>query len=493
VTHISDDIVATTPAPPSAAPGLSFHNGRFHERPSGREISSMDDVRLNVLVVDDEPALREVLSLRIADWGHDVRAVEDVAAAEREIDRSRPDIVLCDLVLPGGSGMELLKRIKRHDEKLPVVMMTAHGNIDGAVEAMKAGAADFLTKPLDHNALFALLTVLAEEHRASRVRRTLNERLDGQRSGGLVGQSRVMRAFSRTIESLAQSDASAILTGESGTGKEVAARTVHALSARADKPFVAINAAAIPEGLVESEVFGHEQGAFTGATRSRPGVFELANGGTLFLDEIAEMPIALQPKLLRVLEDGQARRLGGSRDVKFDVRVLAATNRPPAQAIREGRLREDLYYRLSVFELTLPPLRERPDDIALLAQHFVREMGRKHSVDVEGVGDAAREMLERHAWPGNVRELRNVIERATIVARSGWIEPRHLPPYLQVLREGASPTLVLPAGTTLAEAERLLILQTLERVGNNKAEAARQLGLDVKTIRNKLRAYGLGS
>jgi DNA-binding NtrC family response regulator len=199
----------------------------------------MDDVRLNVLVVDDEPALREVLSLRIADWGHDVRAVEDVAAAEREIDRSRPDIVLCDLVLPGGSGMELLKRIKRHDEKLPVVMMTAHGNIDGAVEAMKAGAADFLTKPLDHNALFALLTVLAEEHRASRVRRTLNERLDGQRSGGLVGQSRVMRAFSRTIESLAQSDASAILTGESGTGKEVAARTIHALSARADKQFVA--------------------------------------------------------------------------------------------------------------------------------------------------------------------------------------------------------------------------------------------------------------
>ena len=452
----------------------------------------MDDVRLNVLVVDDEPALREVLSLRIEDWGHDVRAVADAADAEREIDRSRPDIVLCDLVLPGSSGMELLKRIKRQDAKLPIVMMTAHGNIDGAVEAMKAGAADFLTKPLDHNALFALLTVLAEEHRAARQSRTLNERLDG-RVGAMVGQSRVMRAFSRTIESLAGSDASAILTGESGTGKEVAARTIHTLSSRADKPFVAINAAAIPEGLVESEVFGHEQGAFTGATRSRPGVFELANGGTLFLDEIAEMPIALQPKLLRVLEDGQARRLGGSRDVKFDVRVLAATNRPPAQAIREGRLREDLYYRLSVFELTLPPLRERPDDIALLAQHFVREMSKKHQVGVEGIGDAAREMLERHAWPGNVRELRNVIERATIVARSGWVEPRHLPPYLQVLREGASPTLVLPAGTTLAEAERLLILQTLERVGNNKAEAARQLGLDVKTIRNKLRAYGLGT
>jgi DNA-binding NtrC family response regulator len=485
---------ATSPVSQPAAPAVVLDGGgRFEEGARRREISRMDEVRLNILVVDDEPALREVLSLRIADWGHDVRTAADAAEAEREIDRARPDLVLCDLVLPSISGMDLLKRIKRQDETIPVVMMTAHGAIDGAVEAMKAGAMDFLTKPLDHNALFALITVMAEEHRASRAQRTLNQRLDGQRVGGLVGQSRVMRALARTIDSLASSDASAILTGESGTGKEVAARAIHMASARADKPFVAINAAAIPEGLVESEVFGHEQGAFTGATRSRPGVFELANGGTLFLDEIAEMPIALQPKLLRVLEDGSARRLGGGRDVKFDVRVLAATNRAPAQAIRDGRLREDLYYRLSVFELTLPPLRERADDIALLAAHFVRDLGRKHHVEVEGVGDAAREILESHSWPGNVRELRNVIERATIVARSGWIEPRHLPPYLQALREGASPTLVLPAGTTLAEAERLLILQTLERVGNNKAEAARQLGLDVKTIRNKLRAYGMGS
>ncbi len=449
----------------------------------------MELPRLAVLVVDDEPALREVLSLRIADWGHDVRVVADAAEAEREITRARPDLVLCDLVLPGSSGMELLKRIKRQDERLPVVMMTAHGNIDGAVEAMKAGAADFLTKPLDYPALYALLEVTAEEIARKQANRSLDARAVG--TVGLIGQSRAIRALHRTIESLASSDASAILTGESGTGKEVTARAIHAASARRDKPFIAINAAAIPEGLVESEIFGHEQGAFTGATRSRPGVFELANGGTLFLDEIADMPIVLQPKLLRVLEDNQARRLGGSRDVKFDVRVLAATNRTPAQAIREGRLREDLYYRLNVFEIALPPLRERIDDVALLAQHFVRDFGRKHGVEVEGVGDAARELLEAHAWPGNVRELRNVIERATIVARSGWIEPRHLPPYLQALRQGGSPTLTLPAGTTLAEAERLLILQTLDRVGNNKAEAARQLGLDVKTIRNKLKSYGI--
>ncbi|MEO6878411.1 MAG: sigma-54 dependent transcriptional regulator, partial [Gemmatimonadaceae bacterium] len=408
---------------------------------------------LSILVIDDEPALREVLSLRIAGWGHDVRAVGDAAEAEREIERQRPDLVLCDLVLPGSSGMELLKRIKRQDDRLPVVMITAHGNVDGAVEAMKAGATDFLTKPLDYPSLFALLAATAGDVRRSHEGRSLDAQLDAQLgrqngAGGMLGQSRAMRQVHRTIESLASSDASAILTGESGTGKEVAARAIHAASARRDKPFIAINTAAIPEGLVESEVFGHEQGAFTGATRARPGVFEMADGGTLFLDEIAEMPIALQPKLLRVLEEGSARRLGGSRDIAFDVRVLAATNRPPAQAIREGKLREDLYYRLTVFELTLPPLRDRIEDVALLSQHFVREFGRKHGMDVDGVGDAAREMLERHPWPGNVRELRNVIERATIVARTGWIEPRHLPPYLQMLRQGTGQsTLTVPAGT----------------------------------------------
>jgi two-component system response regulator HydG len=451
----------------------------------------MEQPRLSVLVIDDEPALREVLSLRIADWGYDVRAVEDAAEGEREIERKRPDLVLCDLVLPGSSGMELLKRVKRRDAKLPIVMITAHGNVDGAVEAMKLGATDFLTKPLDTVALFALLEATASDVRKRQVGLSLEEPGNGDAAtNGLVGQSRAMRQVHRTIESLASSDASAILTGESGTGKEVAARAIHSASNRRDKPFVAINTAAIPEGLIESEVFGHEQGAFTGATRSRPGVFEMASGGTLFLDEIAEMPIALQPKLLRVLEEGQARRLGGTKDIKFDVRVLAATNRAPAQAIRDGRLREDLYYRLNVFEVLLPPLRERIEDIAVLAQHFVREFSRKHKLDVDGVGDAAREQLERHSWPGNVRELRNVIERATIVARSGWIEPRHLPPYLQMLKQGSEPTLTVPAGTTLAEAERLLILGTLERVGNNKAEAARQLGLDVKTIRNKLKTYG---
>jgi len=452
--------------------------------------------RLDVLVVDDEPAIREVLSLRIADWGHAVRAVGDATDALREIDVKPPHIVLCDIVLPRSSGLAVLHRIKERDAHLPVVMITAHANVDSAVEAMKAGAADFLTKPLDWDAVRAQLASVERTVRESRNVVAMNAHLDRGASsadaatGGIVGESRAIRDLVRTVQIVASSDASAIITGESGTGKEVVARAIHALSARRDQPFVAINAAAMPEGLVESEIFGHEQGAFTGATKARPGCFELAHGGTLFLDEIAEMPIALQPKLLRVLETSRARRLGGARETAFDVRVIAATNRPAGRAIREGRLREDLFYRMSVFEFAIPPLRERAEDIALLAQHFVREMNRKHRLRVDGVREEACDVLAAHAWPGNVRELRNVIERAAITARTGWVERQHLPPYLRALKAGASATVTLPAGTTLAVAERELIVQTLARVDGNKAEAARQLGLDVKTIRTKLREYG---
>jgi len=448
---------------------------------------------LAVLVVDDEPAVREVLALRIGGWGHEVTTVADATEAERAVDRSRPDLVLSDVVLPGSSGLELLRRLKRRNESLPVVMITAHGNVDAAVQAMKSGATDYITKPLDYVSLRALLDAVSEDLRLRSENRALDATIDGSIGpGGLVGESRAMRELGRLIELLASSDASALITGESGTGKEVVARTVHLLSSRRQRPFVAVNTAAIPEGLIESELFGHEQGAFTGATRARAGCFEMAHGGTLFLDEITEMPLAFQPKLLRILEEGRTRRLGGGREVTFDVRVLAATNRSPADTVRNGSLREDLFYRLNVFEIALPPLRERTDDIPLLTRHFVREFARKHQLDVEGVRDSVRERLITHSWPGNVRELRNVVERAMIVARSGWIETRHLPPYLQALRAGGEPTIRLPTDTTLAQAERLLILQTLERLDHNKAAAARQLGLDVKTIRNKLRQYGLG-
>jgi DNA-binding NtrC family response regulator len=447
---------------------------------------------LTILVIDDEPAVREVLSLRIEDWGYRVHTASDTEELEEVLDGVRPDLIISDVVLPGISGLDLLPRLKADDPARPVLLITAHGSIDAAVEAMKRCAQDFLTKPLDYNKLRSLLDAAASDLWHQGETRALEARLErGAGLGALVGESRPMRKLCRLVETLASSDASAILTGESGTGKEVVAQTIHELSGRRTGPFIAVNAAAIPEGLIESELFGHEKGAFTGAVQSRPGCFEEADGGTLFLDEIGEMPISLQPKLLRILEDGGTRRLGGSRDITFDVRVIAATNRDPAAAIRSGLLREDLFYRLNVFEVAVPPLRERLDDVPLLAQHFIRQFSLKHQMPVEGLRDRTHALLRAYPWPGNVRELRNVIERSVIIARSGWIEPTHLPPYLRGNLEGGDPTITLPVGISAAEAEKTLILRTLEHVGQNKAEAARRLELDVKTIRNKLRAYGL--
>jgi DNA-binding NtrC family response regulator len=444
----------------------------------------------NVLVVDDEAVLREVLSLRLERWGYAVRAAGDVEEAERMIEAEAPDIVVSDVVLPGASGLDLLRRLQAGGRRMPVILMTAHGSIDAAVEAMKEGATDFLTKPLDYTKLHLLIETAAAELRARGEVRALEARLSDARGlAGLVGQSAAMRDLYELTRLLASSDASAIITGESGTGKEVIARAVHELSARRGGPFVAVNAAAIPEGLIESELFGHEKGAFTGAVRARAGCFEQADGGTLFLDELSEMPLSLQPKLLRILEDGRARRLGAEREQAFDVRVLAATNREPSAAVQEGLLREDLFYRLNVFELHVPPLRERIEDVPLLAQHFVREFSRKHGRQVEGLRESTLDCLRSYRWPGNVRELRNLMERAVIVTGDKWLEPSHFPAYVSGPRQTSHPFLVLPIGTPAAEAEKQLILRTLEHVGNNKAEAARRLGLDVKTIRNRLRAF----
>lgn len=451
----------------------------------------MPENPLRVLVVDDEPAVREVLAVRIQGWGYAVRTAADMPETERQLREFVPDVVISDVVLGDTSGLDLLKRLKAGDPRRPVILITAHGSIDVAVEAMKGGAEDFLTKPLDYTKLHALLASMAAELRQRDWVRALESRLERAGLAGLVGESRPMRQVFDLIATLAASDASAIISGESGTGKEVVARAIHELSPRREGPFVAVNAAAIPEGVSESELFGHEKGAFTGAVQARPGYFELADGGTLLLDEITEMPMALQPKLLRILETRRTRRLGGSREIPFDVRVLAATNREPLAAVRNGFLREDLFYRLNVFEITLPPLRERLQDVPLLAQHFIREFNRKHDMAVEGLREATRELLCAYAWPGNVRELRNVIERAVILAREGWIEPAHLPPYIRTAEVGTHPVVVVPIGTTIEKAERELILKTLEHVGHNKAEAARRLGIDVKTIRNKLRAYGL--
>lgn len=447
--------------------------------------------KVRVLVVDDEPALREILTKRLEHLGYECRAASAVPEAEALLEEFDPDLVLSDVVMPGASGLELLRRLKSGVRRLPVILMTAHGTVDEAVEAMKEGAEDFLTKPLDQDKLVALLDSVVADLERHREARKLEAALDGGPGPvGMVGESVPMQDLRRLVSLVASSDASALITGESGTGKEVVARAIHQLSDRRGGPFVAVNTAAIPETLIESEIFGHERGAFTGAVRSRPGCFEQADRGTLFLDEIAEMPVALQPRLLRILEDGQVRRLGGSKEIRFDVRVLAATNREPGEAIRDGRLREDLFYRLNVFELVVPPLRERLEDLPLLCQHFIREFNRKHGTGVEGLREASLACLQRYRWPGNVRELRNVMERAVIVARSRWLEPAHLPVYIRGAESQGEAVVVVPVGTPAAEAERRLILRTLEHVGNNKAEAARQLGLDVKTIRNKLRSFG---
>jgi DNA-binding NtrC family response regulator len=444
---------------------------------------------LKVLVVEDDPAMRAALEVRIRSWNFDVMTAADGAEGREVAEEWDPDIVLTDLVMPELSGMDLLRALKQDAPHRHVLLVTAEGGIDDAVEAMKQGARDFLTKPLDYEKLRSLLDEISRDLETRRRAETLSGRISGTRDG-LIGQSKRIREVFDLIERVAATDTAALITGESGTGKELVARRIHSLSRRASQPFVAVNAAAVPEGLVESEFFGHEKGAFTGAIAQQPGCFELANGGTLFLDEIGEMPVSLQPKLLRVLNDGCVRRLGGRDEIRFDVRVIAATNQDPARAIEEKSFREDLYYRLAVFTIPLPPLRDRKSDIPLIAQHFVQEFRDRHKSGAEGIRESALDCLRRYSWPGNVRELRNVIERAVVLADGPWLETWHLPPYVREPEKLDTAKVVLKVGsTTVEDAERELILKTLEKVGNNKAEAARLLGVDVKTIRNKLGRY----
>ena len=446
-----------------------------------------------VLIVDDDPAMLESFDVLLQSWGFDVLQAGHAKEAKELVDRHDPDIVISDVVMPEISGLELLRDLKAGNAQRPVLLITARGSIDMAVEAIKQGARDFLTKPVtDFTKLKALLDDAEREIELRRKTRRLATNVETEGlSGEFVGASKPMREVFNLIEMVASRDVSVIITGESGTGKELVARSIHQLSARADKPFVAVNAAAIPDTLIESEVFGHERGSFTGAVGTRPGCFEQAHGGTLFLDEIAEMPMPLQPKLLRVLADGKVRRLGGNHEFEFDVRVVVATNRNPLQAVKEGKLREDLFYRLNVFAIPLPPLRERPDDVPLLAQRFVKEFNAKHRTSIEGISDQAAEELKKYPWPGNVRELRNIIERAVVLTKTDWREHTVLPPYIRSSNT-SDQRIVLEIGTTtMADAERELIIRTLERTGNNKAEAARQLGVDVKTIYNKLKAYNI--
>jgi len=440
-----------------------------------------------VLIVEDDPATRSGLAELVQNWGFLTDEAADGEEAMRKVTTFRPAIIVSDLVMPRMGGADLLHALKEQLSDITFILLTAQGTVDSAVEAIKEGAYDYLSKPVDPQRLQILLQKAVERQDTLREVRALRRQLREQGSfGRIIGNSPGIRTVYRVIEQSAPTSASVLISGDSGTGKELIAQTIHELSPRAGFPFVAINCAAIPETLLESEIFGHEKGAFTGATDRRTGVFELAHRGTLFLDEIAEMMPATQVKLLRVLQERVFRRLGGRQEISVDVRVIAATNVNPQDAVNSGKLREDLFYRLNVFAIDLPPLRERREDIPLLVQMFLTEFNRSNAKGIRGVDQEAMYILERYPWPGNIRELRNVIERATILAESEFIEPRHLPPTLVSRGEESLPTLTIAPGTTVDEAERRLILLTLDHTRNNKTRAAEILGISLKTLHNKL-------
>lgn len=445
---------------------------------------------IKILLADDDADMRELLGIRLRAWGFDVALASDGVEARDLVESYNPDVVITDVLMPRLTGLDLLHCLKTGNPNRPILLITVQASVDLAVEAMKQGAQDFLTKPLDFGKLKASLDSILRDLKSREDSKRMSAHLEtGAGFGGFVGTSNVMRELYSLIQSVSINDTSVLISGESGTGKELAARLIHDLSPRTNGPFIAVNAAAIPETLIESELFGHEKGAYTGAIEMREGCFEMAHQGTLFLDEIAEMPLHLQPRLLRVLQDGRVRRVGGQKEFKFNVRVIAATNIEIQRAIEKGKLREDLYYRLNVFGLHTPTLRERKEDVPLLAQYFIRESNEKHHTQVEAVREGALKLLMSYPWPGNVREMRNIMERAVILARSQWIEVSDLPAYLQ---EAGATRAINYSSLTAAEAERELILKTLKAAGNRKSEAARQLGLDVKTIRNKLKSYGMG-
>jgi DNA-binding NtrC family response regulator len=445
-----------------------------------------------VLIVDDEQAARVGLSEIVTAWGYETRTAGDGFEALEIAGEFSPTAVITDVLMPRLDGFGLLNRLRDDSSNTAVILLTGQGSIEDAVRAVKEeGAFYYFEKPINIRQLNVVLQRAIEQaatqHENTRLRRQLGEY---GVFGRLVGNSHAMRQIYTVIEQVASSAVSVLITGESGTGKEVVAQTIHQLSPRASRPFVAINCSAIPESLMESELFGHERGAFTGAIARREGCFELANSGTLFLDEIAEMPVMLQAKLLRVLEDRRVRRLGSPKEISVDVRVLAATNKDPHEAVRRLELREDLLYRLNVIHVKLPPLRERREDIPLLTEFMAKELSERHDRPARLVSPEVLEIFARHPWPGNVRELRNVVEHAVIVCDGQRIEKQHLSPQMFDGRSLKNEdTITLPVGISLDEAERQLILKTLIKTNNNKTRAAELLQISLKTLHNKLKAY----
>ncbi len=446
-----------------------------------------------VLVVEDEAAQRQLISDILGRAGFAVRAADSVDGALAAIAAAIPDVVLCDWRLPGRDGGELLAEVRAQKLGCGFVVMTAYGSIGHAVEAIRLGADDYLPKPFERDALLLavrrVLRTLSLERENLRLRSELEERGG---SGGMIGRAPAMQRLYRTLDKVAATDATVLVTGESGTGKELVARVLHDKSPRAARAFVAVNCAAIPETLMESELFGHEKGAFTGALRRREGRFEEAEGGTLFLDEIASMPLPLQATLLRVLQERRFTRLGGSGEVACDVRVVAASNRDLPRLVASGGFRDDLFYRLNVVPVAVPPLRERREDIPLLAEAFRERAARRHGVEVGPFPPAVLRCLMEHGWPGNVRELANTVERLVLLAEGGRVSVDDLPAEVRApAGQAACPFLLPPAGLRWDELERGLLEQALARAEGNRAAAARLLGLSYKTFLYRLERLGL--
>ncbi len=440
-----------------------------------------------LLVADDDPGLRESLERALTREGFRVVLASDGNAALERLQAGGIDLVLTDLKMPGLTGIELLRAVKAIAPDVDVILLTAFGTVEEAVKAMKEGAYDFLTKPFQRAQVLRLIRQALERRELIQQNRALQQRLDDLlRQGAIIGSSPAFRRMMMLVEQVATSSATVLITGESGTGKELVARTIHQRSGRARGPFVAVNCAALPETLLESELFGYEKGAFTGAAGRKEGRFELADGGTLFLDEVTDLSLVTQPKILRVLQEGEFERLGGTKSLRVDVRVVAASNQDLGQMVREKRFREDLYYRLNVITIRVPPLRERREDVRVLAQHFLRIYAAKNDRALEGFTDEAMRRLEAYSWPGNVRELENVIERGVVLTRGDLMDVGDLPEEIA----GATPlpegVLSIRIGTPLAEVEARLLDETLRVTKGNKTLTAKLLGIDPRTVSRKL-------
>ncbi len=452
-------------------------------------------MKSQILIVDDDPGHVTMLQTIIESWGFAAETADDGTVAVERVKAGPVDLILMDVRMAAMSGIEALKRIKAYNPSIPIIIMTAYSSVSSAVEAIKAGAYDYLIKPLD----FEVLRLTIERAREHVGLKAENLELKAKLRAGfqaieIIGRSRPMKALIDMVAMVAPSDATVLITGESGTGKELIARAIHSNSRRKDKPLVVVNCAAMAETLLESELFGHEKGAFTGADRRRDGRFQNADGGTLFLDEIAETSPAMQAKLLRAIQEREIQRVGGEETIHVDVRIVAATNRDLMQRVKEGLFREDLYYRLNVMTLEIPPLRRRAEDIPLLAHHFLEHFAAKNRKMVKGFSPQAMDMLVKYEWPGNVRELENTIERAVILMTGDHVTENQLPLniYNKQINEppAADGAGLFSAGQkSLEEVEKEVILSTLESTGGNKSETARRLGITRKTLHNKLKQY----